>query len=644
DHQVKIRGFRIEPGEIENRLLNVKDIKKAVVIDRLDETNRKYLCTYFVSEKTYKIAKLRGILSNDLPDYMVPSYFIQLDKLPLTPNGKLDRKALPHPEIKMEENYIAPRNEIERQLAEIWKSVLGVEKIGINDDFFTLGGDSIKSIQIASRLSKAGWRFEVKYLFKNPRISGLAPFVTKSKKESIPDQSPVIGIIPLTPIQENFFIKNKLDLHHYNQAVMLSCEERLDEEMIKVIFSRLQEHHDALRVTYKKSNESVLQENKGLEYPLSLEICDSWEENKVNEIQSGINLEKGPLMKLGLFRSDGGSRLLIVIHHLVIDGISWRILFEDIQTLYRQYIKKEPLALPLKTCSYKVWAEKLLEYANREALLNEKTYWAKLESTRVPELKKDFQGSNLVKDTEDSSLILGEEETNLLLTRVNNAFNTRINDILLAAFGLGIRETYGHNKVLVAMEGHGREEIIQHVDIKRTIGWFTAVFPVILDITHENDLSRQIMEIKENIHRIPNNGIGYGILEYLTDADNKKEIDFKLKPQIIFNYLGRFDEDIQQMTIFSLAKEFTGNTRSLKGQREYELEITGIIKQKRLVITINYSNKQYRRKTIETILTNFKEKLMRIISYCSAREEKVLTPSDFDYNKLSIEKLNSIFD
>jgi amino acid adenylation domain-containing protein/non-ribosomal peptide synthase protein (TIGR01720 family) len=646
--QVKIRGYRLELGEIENNLLNHPGIKNAVVLAKEMETGDKYLCAYLVSDKEITDSELKKYLSHHLPDYMIPLFFKYLETIPLTINGKVDRKALQKLDLETETKYEAPGNKKEQLLAKIWQDVLGLDRIGLNDNFFMLGGDSIKTIQITSRLNKEGYKVEMRDIFLYPTISKLSPFLRKTGR--IPDQSIIQGNVPLTPIQRWFF-KNKLaDSHHFNHAVMLYSGEGLEEKAVKAVFGKIHQHHDALRMIYKEENGEMIQINQGLESPLSLEVHDLRNQENAkeileqiaNRIQASIDLENGPLMKLGLFHLDDGDRLLIVIHHLAIDGVSWRILFEDIETLYRQYKNRENFKLPLKSDSFKLWSEKLSVYANSELFLKETTYWAKIESTAIPIIKRDFEEEeNYLIDTDRLSFSLSEEETKNLLTKVNYPFGTEINDILLTALGLGLNKVYGNKQMLIALEGHGREGILEDININRTIGWFTSLIPVILDFSFAADLSRQIKEVKECLNQVPHKGIGYGILKYLTAGDHKKEIEFKLTPQICFNYLGQIDEDLNSVS-FEIAKESPGNTQSMRQKRDYDLDVSGIIVNKQLLITIVYNKKQYKSETMAAILDHYKKELSRIISYCSAREKLELTPSDLTYKELSIETVDQL--
>jgi len=665
DHQVKIRGHRIELEEIENRLLVHPRIKEAVVTvahvgeDGVDETgsddkSEKFLRAFLVCSQPITQSELRSFLAWDLPDYMVPSQFTLLDAFPLTSTGKVDRPALEtlgsQEEGEQESPYVAPQSIVEKEMAGVWQQVLNKEPIGIEDNFFMLGGDSVKSIQIASRMNSLGYRLEMRDLFHNPTIAALAPLVKKTVAKT--DQSAVIGPVPLTPIQWDFFQRGHRDAHHFNQAVMLNLPQGVDEALVKAVFTRLQKHHDALRMVYSFQDENVRQENWGLDYPFSLETKDFREigdPGKAQEelnlavaaVHTGIDLEKGPLMKLGLFRLPQGNRLLIVVHHLVIDGLSWRILFEDMEQLFQQHNKGEEFSLPPKTDSFKKWAEELKQYADSPVFLKEKEYWRSMEDLEIPFIPKDRPGDNLVADKTVVKFNLGEKETEDLLTRVNKAFGSEINDILLTALALAVQEIYGQNRLLIALEGHGREEILEDVNISRTVGWFTSLFPVIIEIEKQNELSGHIRQVKESLRRIPNKGIGYGILRFLTSPEKRDNLDFKLQPRMSFNYLGQFDADVQEKS-FSIARESAGSSQSPLTEREYELDVSGLIAGNRLGLSIAYGKNQFQKETIEKLAVVFKEKLLSLIDHCLTQKERVFSPSDFTYKNFPIPVLDKI--
>ncbi|MDQ1351869.1 MAG: hypothetical protein QG657_2175, partial [Acidobacteriota bacterium] len=344
DSQVKIRGFRIELAEIENRLLYYKEIKEAVVLAREDAAGQKYLCAYVVPTATPNMEAIRSSLLKTLPDYMIPSFFIQLDRIPLTPNGKVDVRALPAPEV-MGAAYTAPTNEIEEILAQTWAEVLGFEKTGIHDNFFEIGGDSIKTILISSKLFKWGLTVSVNDFFLYPTIHQLAKHVKKIVRT--PAQATIIGNVTLTPIQCWFFENHLPYGRHFNQSILLSRKKGFNEDYIKKVFTKIVSHHDALRMVFKIENNVVLQENRGIAGKLfdlvSMRLKSTENEARLAEIkleadriQRSMDLQFGPLVKLALFKGLSGDHLLIVIHHLVIDGVSWRILLEDFETGYAQ--------------------------------------------------------------------------------------------------------------------------------------------------------------------------------------------------------------------------------------------------------------------------------------------------------------------
>ncbi len=630
DNQVKIRGFRIELGEIENKLLSIPNIKESVVTVKENKKKGKYICAYVVSEKEIKELHLRDRLREMLPEYMIPSYFVQLEKMPLTPNGKVNRNALP----KLEDNiintgieYEAPRNEVEEKLCLVWKEVLGVERISINDNFFELGGDSIKAIQIVSRLKRYGYTLEMREIFKNPRIRELSRYVENLCISF--SQTIVEGNTVLTPIQTWFFERNFVDKHHFNQSVMLYRKERFDEKIVMAVFEKILLHHDALRMVYETSDNNVIQFNRsnhGKTY--ELEVVDfrnkeDYEEEIIkvcNRIQESIDLSKGPLVKIGLFKTDEGDHMLIAIHHLVVDGVSWRIIFEDFNMGYNQHINGEEILFQDKTTSYKEWAQKLKEYSSSRSALKELDYWNKLESNRINPLPKDYECSIITKENMKTlGIALSKEETEDLLKNVNMMYNTEINDILLTALGLTIKDWMKQEKILIYLEGHGREQIIKGIDISRTVGWFTSEYPVILDMKKPQDIAYSVKSVKENLRHIPNKGIGYGILRYLTDKNKLNGMDFKLKPEIGFDYLGQFDQDMP-VGLFEMSRIYTGNQSGLRNDSLYSLSFTAIVADSKLLISLEYNSGEYSEQTIQNILEKYRNNLCAIIKHCISNE------------------------
>ncbi|GFZ30329.1 hypothetical protein CSC2_08550 [Clostridium zeae] len=650
DNQIKIRGFRIEIGEIENEILKLENVNEAVVVCRTDDNNKKYLCAYITTEVDIEISHIKEELKKELPSYMIPNYIQKLERMPLTINGKVDRNALPDIDKSefLKEEYEAPRNETEEILAKVWSDVLGVENVGINNNYYELGGDSIKSIQIVSRLNKHNMKLEVKDIMKYPVIKELSSRVQFTVSKI--DQGVVEGKVELTPIQKWFFENKFIKENHFNQANIFSKNGPIDEDVLNRAFIEIIKHHDGLRMMYK-NNEEISQINRGLEdieNIFTMEVHDlrtdknykKTTENISGHIQEQMDIEKGNLIKLALFKTEHQDFLLITIHHMVIDGISWRILMEDLETAYTTIEKGRKVELPLKTTSFKEWAEKLKTYADSKELLREKRYWRQIEESKVEEIKKDLLRDNINYDAYKEVVVnFSKEETENLLRKTNFAYNTEINDILLCALGHAISNWSSNDKVLVGLEGHGREDIMKEVSIDRTIGWFTSMYPVIINIGQEHDLSYSIRSVKESLRSIPNKGIGYGILKYLTSEENKKDIYFKQKPEITFNYLGELSQK-DDKNLFKYCDLKRGEDSSPLNTTDEMMSINGMSINGELIFI--FRSKRYKDEAVEELANFYKESILKIVEHCKDKKEKESTPWDYGDKDLSLEDLDII--
>lgn len=645
DSQVKIRGYRIELGEIEETLRQHSAVRDAVAIARDDGSGNKRLVAYVVlnQDKLPSISNLRGYLQEKLPEYMVPAAFVMLESLPLTPNGKVDRKALPAPDRdrpELKEAFAAPSTAIEKILAEIWAQVLGLEQVGIDDNFFELGGDSILSIQVISKANRAGLKLTPKQLFQHQTIAQLAAIADTDQTQQS-EQGLIIGEVPLTPIQHWFFEQNLSDPHHWNQAVLLELRQPLEPALIEPVLQELLKHHDALRLRFARG-ESGWQQDLANPDEVAPFTCidlsslppDEREaafQTAATQLQVSLNLSEGPLLRTALF--DLGKhqphRLLLAIHHLAVDGVSWRILIEDFQTAYEQISRGETVALPPKTTSFKQWAERLHEWARSPELQGEFDYWFALSHQPTARLPIDFPtAANLVASEKTVSVALNVEETKLLLQEVPAAYRTQINDVLLTALGQAFERWTGNNSLLLDLEGHGREDIFEGVDLSRTIGWFTAVFPVLLNLERPSDLGAAIKSVKEQLRAVPNRGIGCGVLRYL-NPEIAKKLHKLPQAEVSFNYLGQFDQVLPQSSLLMLSSEPSGPIRSPRGNRRYLLEINGFIASSKLQLDWTYSENIHRRESIENLATGFIESLRSLIQYCQSPDAGGCTPSDF---------------
>ncbi|MCP1131784.1 amino acid adenylation domain-containing protein [Paenibacillus polysaccharolyticus] len=649
DHQVKIRGFRIEIGEIEEQLLKIDSVQETIVIAREGKSGQE-LCAYLVASHPLTLGELRSTLAQNLPNYMIPAHFVQLPRMPLTPNDKIDRKALPAPEgnALIGGEYVAPRNEVERTLADVWQVVLNADRVGVTDHFFELGGDSIKSIQVSSRLHQAGYKLEIRDLFKYPTISQLSLHV-KPIGRTI-DQGEVTGETVLTPIQQWFFESSFVDSHHFNQSVMLYRKDRFDEETVEHVLQKLAEHHDALRIVFRKTEQGFSARNRAIQEGglFTLDVFDFKDEQhtgqvveaKATDIQAGINLENGPLMKAGLFQCADGDHLLLTVHHAVVDGVSWRILMEDFALGYEQAVKNENIRFPAKTDAYRTWSEQLAAYAQSAELAKERAYWQDVEQIEVPAIPKDMETDMTTQQDSESLFVrLTPEETELLLKRVHRAYNTEMNDILITALGIAIRNWTGHGRVRINLEGHGRESIGTDIDINRTVGWFTTKFPVVLEPESDRDLAYQIKQVKERLRRIPNKGLGYGVCRYLSKSEDS--LVWGAEPEINFNYLGQFDDDVNQDEI-GISAYSSGSPTSDRQARSFVLDINGMVLDGALSLDLSYSRKQYRKETMEFFAQGLEQSLRELIAHCVGKEHTELTPSDVQFKGLTITALEQI--
>ncbi|WP_415839699.1 condensation domain-containing protein, partial [Paenibacillus tarimensis] len=668
DHQVKIRGHRIELAEAEAALLRHEAVQEAVVLARDNGDGQAYLCAYYTgrreeADKAPGGSELRSYMKSVVPEYMVPSYFVRLDAIPLTANGKVDRKALPEPQQHMQADtaYAPPRNPVEEALTAIWQDVLGAARVGINDDFFELGGDSIKAIQVSARLHTYGYSMEMKDLFRCPTISGLSEWVTVQVKQI--DQGIVEGEVPLAPVQRWFFEQEFTDAHHYNQSVMLHNPDGFDEGAIRRVFRQLVLHHDALRMVYRLDGTGICgvkQVNRGGEEPLyELHAYDLRDrinpEDEIEELagrlQVSLNLQEGPLLKLGWFKTADGDHLLMVLHHLVVDGVSWRILLEDLQQGFGQAARGEEIVFQPKTHSYKDYAEQLLLYAGSRKALKEREYWLQIEQAEIAPLVDGDAGKarGRRKEAETAFMELSESETDMLLKRVHRAYNTEINDVLLTALGLAFRQWNSMERIKINLEGHGREQILQGMDINRTVGWFTTMYPVVIDtqapasLSGDEQLSYVIKRVKDDLRRIPNKGIGYGILAYLSQAEVLPDGRERARPEISFNYLGQFDQDVQGRGL-SVSPLSMGHSLSPDMERTFALDINGMVSGGKLALSFNYHPAEFTESAIRQLMDLYREQLLRVMEHCVSRDGSQRTASDYTDKDMSLEELGDIED
>ncbi|MCG8317027.1 MAG: amino acid adenylation domain-containing protein, partial [Pseudomonadales bacterium] len=668
DDQVKIRGFRIELGEVEACLTRLDEVKEAVVIVREDAPGQKRLVAYVQLDCDWDSAAVRRETMKVLPKHMVPSAFVILDEFPLNQNGKVDKRKLPEPsaEASVSNEFVAPRNQKETLLAEIWQQVLKADTVGVYDNFFELGGDSILSIQIISRAKRAGLHITAKQVFEFQTIADLAEVATDLKDIVQAEQGLVEGEALLTPVQQWFFNQQLADIHHFNQSVIFKVDPAVTQAQLQEAWEAVLYQHDALRLLFHRENHTpepakqwhqAFRASEHIEallaqvfenIDLSSLVPDQQTqqiETLADQFQTEINLEHGPLIKVVTFNlgEQQAARMLVVIHHLVVDVFSWRVIIEDLQTALNQCIANKAVQLGDKTTSFKQWGESLHAFTNSGALEADIDYWKSLLELPTTELPRDNNGKNSVASVEVVENELSAELTQQLLTKAPACYRTEINELLLTALALTMTEWTESSTALLDLEGHGREHISDSIDISRTVGWFTSIFPLILSVDHA-DLSHVIKALKEQVRAVPMKGMSYGLLRYLhDDADVRQRIAGLPGAQLSFNYLGQLDKVVDDGALLQAADEKPGSEIAPACDRHYDLEVSGKVMAGKLQLAWRYSTALHQEKTVRRLAESFAKHLTQVIQHCINPENTGYTPSDFPLANLGQRDIDTLF-
>jgi amino acid adenylation domain-containing protein/non-ribosomal peptide synthase protein (TIGR01720 family) len=621
DQQVKVRGFRIELGEIESALREQEGVQDAVVTAS-GEADQRRLVAYVVGAAEW--TALRAALRARLPEHMVPVAWVRLGEVPLTPNGKVDRRALPVPEgTGLEREYEAPRTDVESELAGIWADVLRVERVGVKDNFFELGGDSIKSIQVVSRARKAGLELRVRQLFQAQTVEELAREVGRGEVVEA-EQGLVEGELTLTPIQRWFLAADIAERSHFNQGRAFELSAGIELEHVREALRALAGQHDVLRSRFwcdgtgwrgriEREADVVLRE---------VEVADedAWRALAAAE-QAGLDIERGPVWRAALARTaDGGARLLLVLHHLVVDLVSWAVLDEDLERGLEQALRGEPVALGRKTTSYREWGRRLAE------LGPEAGYWEDVvrRGRELGRLRVDAGGENVVRSARAVEMRLDRPET-AALEELARRYRMEVVEVVMTGLAMGLWTWNGRRDAVVEVEGHGREEMTG-VDVSRTVGWFTSLYPLVVEGAGAaaGDLLKRV---KETVRSVPDGGIGYGVLRYLHDDGERFELD----ADVVFNYLGVADAvgRGKPRPYVNAAPVGAGPEIGAGNRRRHLLEIVGRVVEGRLSLVLRTSEAVHRRETVEELARALREAFAALAAHGDERDAGGFTPSDF---------------
>ncbi len=593
DQQVKIRGFRIELGEIESVLLQHPQIREVAVLARDDSAGGKRLVAWFVvREVPPTTAELREHLRAFVPDYMIPAAFVPVERMPLTANGKLDQRALPEPgdhRPELAAAFVAPRSRAEEELAAIWQRVLKLSRVGIHDNFFELGGDSILTILVVSQARQRGLQLTPKMLFDRPTIAELAASATPAATARLQEQ-PASGEVPLTPIQQWFFAHDFAGAHHWNQSFAFTLKRSFSESEIAAAFTKVTAAHAVFRLRYERAPAGWQQSFRAT--PLAAPTSSS-----AAGLQSALSLG-GPLLRYAY--EPATRELVIAIHHLIVDGVSWRILLEDLQSA----LLAQPLPAP--TTSFHTWAAALAGAKNSSKLREEAAYWRDIVGIPATPLVLDFPaGENTEASAETHVVSLNKAETEELLQQLPARTRARVQDALLTALGHAL----GGTESVIEVEGHGREEsaFMEYAasgtapDLSRTVGWFTTIFPIRLRA------GSTLASTHAQMSAIAHSGFGFSLLR-------ASGVVASVPQEVLFNYLGQFDQTVAGLDVIAFSNAPTGAWHSASARRTHALEVNCLVLHGVLEIRWNYSRNLHRPATVARFADTFLLTLRQLVA------------------------------
>ncbi|MET8847907.1 non-ribosomal peptide synthase/polyketide synthase [Amycolatopsis sp. NPDC004625] len=647
DDQVKIRGFRVEPGEVEAALVRLPEVSAAVVVANRPDGGHARLVAYVVATGEVTPDGLRTALRATLPDYLVPSAFVPIDAIPLTPQGKVDRRALPAPDAPADggQTYVPARTAVEHQLVAIWSEVLGNDRVGVEDNFFGLGGDSILSIQVVAQARQAGLRLTSRDIFLHQTIAGLATAVQATTALAPAAAAPVAGPAPLTPIQQWFFATHG-PLAHFTMSQLLELPADVDPQALRTALDAVVAHHEALRTRFFTVDGQWRQEVTPAPPTGILRIRDlatlgdagqrAGIEAAAAQVRAGLDLATGTLVGAALLaRGTRPPLLFLAVHHLVADGVTLRLLLGDLETAYGQVAAGAPVRLAATATPFTQWAHLLEQHVRAGGFDDDLGHWTRV-ARRVPAaLPSDHAGAGTTGSTRTLTVTLDADATGALLHQVPATYRTQVNDVLLSALGRALADRTHEDGVLIALEGHGREDVLDGVDLSRTVGWFTTQFPVALDLPEPGDWGATLKAVKEQLRAVPRRGLSYEALRYLggPGAPGHALQAFPL-PQICFNYHGRWDAQAGADGLFRGRHDSPGQDIAPEEASTYQLDVTGVVESGELSLTWSYSDQVNDEATVRDLAEAMLTGLREIVAHCAQPGSGGRTPSDFPLARL----------
>jgi amino acid adenylation domain-containing protein/non-ribosomal peptide synthase protein (TIGR01720 family) len=640
DNQKKINGNRVELSEIENQVVKFKNIKEAVVL--IDSQNQTDLIAYFkptIIDNQFSDVSLREYLAERLPYFMIPKRFIQVESMPLTSNGKVDITQLRSIQsATVHHKKELPKNDIEKAFVKVWMSILNTNDVETRDNFFELGGDSIKAVQISSRLFEEGVLVKVKDILTYHTIENISRHSTLIKGTYQSEQGIMEGEFAPTPIQSWFFSHRFKNPNYYNQSVLLRLNSPWSITIVERTFMALVEHHDTLRINYDPAKHSFFYNNKHLQEEIiipQLHVNDDRTLNSIcNEIRNSFNISRSLLIKMAVIRKqDDADFLFITAHHLIMDGVSWRIFLEDFYKIYLSITNGIAVTIPEKTASFKDWSGFVNELSGSKEFESEKVYWKEIEQN-VFLLPQDFVINDLsLQNSKKVDVCLEKEMTEFLLKGAHKPYGTDVLILLNAALIIALKGWTGSNEFVIELENHGRH--LEDLNTSRTIGWFTSMYPV--KLSYMDDTGVLIKSVKETLRKVPGNGIGYGINSFLTDKRQATPLS-----EIRLNYLGQFGDEVNNELV-SLMQAFTGLETDPRNVFTTKLEINSFVIDGKFKAEIIYSSKIFEDATVNRLAQSFILNLSALLLHLKSEDKMHFTPSDFTEVNLDAEEIQALF-
>lgn len=637
DSQVKIRGFRIELQEIEAKILNYKGIKECIVLAVDRNKDDKVLCAYIVGDVTEN--ELKNYLVAQIPEYMVPSYYVKLDKIPTSASGKANRKMLPKPDFSVKKhNLIAPSNDKEAELLQAWKSVLKNEEISTDDNYFEIGGDSIKALQIVSMLRRKNIEFTMPQLFANPTIMQLAKVVEVKNDGTENNKSDFCGELELSPIQKRYFEKYDLD-KHFNQTAVLENKDMWDKEALAEALKACLNKHPMIRTKYEIDKDLDIKQTVLSNEDFNCAINEAYYNDDFEKLQSKVT----PLNKIfecTLIKnkeSEDASLLMLAVNHLVIDAVSMRILIKDLVTAYEALKNgntKDVIALlGTENKTYNDFVRAIGDAGNNYHFTKHKAYWEKIDT-----YKSEDSVTTAYRDRQNFEVKLSKEISDSLITKANNPYKTKTEELILTVVLNAMKKTKvdDSSDIVFDLEAMGRNVTGNEMDFAETVGWFTAIYPVHFRNGFDK-LSEQLIEVKEELRAVPDKGVGYQLLNSVNEVKDSR---------YSFNYLGDFSvpeisESIRLRDISNSSMIHPENTVP------YAMDISAYIRDRVMTISVDYVRDIFDEDTISAFKKEIENTCSLLCEELDKVREAVKTPSDLfrlEGEQLSLKELHSIYD